>query len=276
MVQRWRLIKSGPGEPAWNMAVDEALVTCHSRGDSLPVLRLYTWSPPALSLGYFQKMSGIRLDLLDRLGIVPVRRSTGGRAVLHSGDLTYSLVASSDQDIPLGLVDSYRYLCKGLLATFASLGIKAGLGSEKLRKPFPASCFAVALPGDITWQGRKFVGSAQKRFGSSILQHGSILLRSQQKILNEIFTDKEKTNSQALLEKITCLDDILERQMELEEISDALANGFKKALNIEFQPDELNCEEEALATSLVGKYGELNGHLLGTKSKNYRPFVNDR
>jgi lipoate-protein ligase A len=239
------------------MAVDEALVIRHSRGESPPVLRLYTWNPPALSLGYFQKMTGIRFDLLDRLGIVPVRRSTGGRAVLHSGDLTYTLVVSPGQDIPMGLVDSYRYLCKGLLAAFASLGIEARLGSEKLVKPFPASCFAVATPGDITWHGKKFVGSAQKRFGSSILQHGSILIRSQAKILCEIFSGEEEVKSQALLEKVTCLEDILERRIELEEISEALAGGFKKALNIEFQPDELNSEEETLAASLAGKYTKL-------------------
>jgi len=257
VAQHWRLIESGPGEPAWNMAVDEALVIRHSRGESPPVLRLYTWNPPALSLGYFQKMTGIRSDLLDRLGIVPVRRSTGGRAVLHSGDLTYSIVVSPGQDIPLGLADSYRYLCKGLLATFASLGIETRLGSERLRKPFPASCFAVATPVDITWRGRKFVGSAQKRFGSTILQHGSILIRSQTKILSEIFSGEEEVKLQALLEKVTCLEEILERRIELDEISEALADGFKKALNIEFYPDKLNSEEEMLATSLAGKYAKL-------------------
>lgn len=256
MAQRWRLIKSGPGEPAWNMAVDEALVIRHSRGDCPPVLRLYTWTPPALSLGYFQKVTGIRFDLLDRLGIVPVRRITGGRAVLHFGDLTYSVVASAGRDTPLGLAASYRYLCKGLLAAFASLGIEARLGSEKPSAPIPASCFAVAAPGDITCRGRKFVGSAQKRLGASLLQHGSILLRSQEKILAEIFAGKEKGESQALLEKVTCLDDMLERRMELEEISEALVSGFKTALNVEFHPDKLSCEEETLAASLAGKYGK--------------------
>jgi len=256
VAQRWRLIESGPGNPSWNMAVDEALVIRHSQGKSQPVLRLYTWDPPALSLGYFQKMTGIRFDLLDRLGIVPVRRPTGGRAVLHSGDLTYSLIVSADQDIPLGLSDSYRYLCQGLLSAFASLGIEARMGSERLRKPFPASCFAVATPGDITWSGRKFVGSAQKRFGSSILQHGSILLRSQEEILSEIFSGQEKANSQALLEKVTCLDEILGRRIELEELSEALVNGFKRALNIEFQPGKLNSEEETLAAGLASKYAK--------------------
>lgn len=257
MAQPWRLIESGPGDPAWNMAVDEALVTRHARGENTPVLRLYTWSPPALSLGYFQKLTGIRFDVLEKLGIVPVRRSTGGRAVLHYGDLTYSLVVSLDRDIPQGLVESFRYLGQGLLATFASLGIEAGFGSERLKKPFPAACFALATPGDITWHGRKFVGSAQKRFDSTILQHGSILIRSQGEILCEIFSNTEKVKPQALLEKITCLEEILNRQVELEEVAEALTKGFKNALNIEFQPDKLNNEEERLAASLVRKYAQL-------------------
>ena len=93
MTQLWRLINHGPGEPAWNMAVDEALVTVFSKGGVQPALRLYTWEPPALSLGYFQKADSVQPDVLGRLGIMAVRRVTGGRAVLHYGDLTYSIVA---------------------------------------------------------------------------------------------------------------------------------------------------------------------------------------
>lgn len=257
MAQLWRLIKSGPGAPAWNMAVDEALAVSHSQGDCQPVLRLYTWTPPALSLGYFQKTAGIRFDLLEKLGIVPVKRSTGGRAVLHFGDLTYSIIARVGQDTPQGLAASYRYLCGGLLAAFLSLGLKAEMGAESLGADMPASCFAIATPGDITFHGRKFVGSAQKRFGPSLLQHGSILLRSQEKILSEIFAGEGKTGSRALLEKVTCLDDILNRRVETDEISEVLVSGFKKALNVDFQPGGLSCAEEALAASLTGKYGML-------------------
>lgn len=254
---QWRLIEHGPGEPAWNMAVDEALVILHARGDRPPVLRLYNWEPPALSLGYFQKTAGVRFDLLDRLGIVPVRRVTGGRAVLHFGDLTYSLVACAGKDTPQGLAESYRYLCDGLLAAFASLGIEARLGSEKPGAPMPASCFAVATPGDITWRGRKFVGSAQKRFGSSLLQHGSILLRSQEKILAEIFAGEGRDESEALMEKVTCLEDILGRRVDPEEVSEVLIRGFKDTLKVGFQPDELSEEERELAESLVDKYRQV-------------------
>jgi len=255
MAQVWRLIKHGPGEPAWNMAVDEALVTLYTRsGSSTPVLRLYTWDSPALSLGYFQKEAQIGRDLLDALDIVPVKRITGGRAVLHYGDLTYSLVATAGRDTPEGVAASYRYLCEGLLAAFASLGITAQLGTDKARVPWSASCFAVATPGDITWQGRKFVGSAQKRFGSSLLQHGSILIRSQEEILARVFAGEGKEKCQALLEKTTCLETIMGHRVEVEQVARALVDGYRKALNIEFRTDDLSKEERALAEALVDKY----------------------
>jgi lipoate-protein ligase A len=131
------------------------------------------------------------------------------------------------------------------------------MGAESLSADMPASCFATATPGDITFQGRKFVGSAQKRFGPSLLQHGSILLRSQEELLTGIFAGEGKTGTRALLEKMTCLDDILNRRVETDELSEVLVSGFRTALNVDFQPDGLSCEEETLAASLTGKYGML-------------------
>jgi lipoate-protein ligase A len=114
----------------------------------------------------------------------------------------------------------------------------------------------VATLGDITWHGKKFVGSAQKRFGTSLLQHGSILLRSQENILSEIFDVEERAGVQALLGKVTCLDNILGRRVEIAAVSAALISGFKTALNVELQPGRLSSEEEAIAASLIDKYRE--------------------
>ncbi|NPV89503.1 MAG: lipoate--protein ligase family protein [Firmicutes bacterium] len=255
MIQLWRLIKHGPGEPAWNMAVDEAMVTVFSRGGVLPTLRLYSWDPPALSLGYFQKADSVRPEVLERLGIVPVRRVTGGRAVLHYGDLTYSIVAWTGRDIPEGLLTSYSYLCSGLLQAFTSMGIEAHLGLEKTGRFSPASCFAVATASDITWKDRKFVGSAQKRFGTSILQHGSILIKPQEKLLSEIFTGS--SDESKLSEKVTCMESILGRGVDVDEVSGSLIRGFGKALNIKLVPGELSVEERELADELAIKYREM-------------------
>jgi lipoyl(octanoyl) transferase len=254
MSPQWRLINDGPGDPAWNMAVDEALARVRDERSSLPTLRLYTWAPHALSLGYFQKTGGIRFDELKRLGIVPVRRITGGRAVLHFEDLTYSITISSAGEMPAGVFASYHYLCRGLLAAFSILGIDAGLGSERSGRGAPDACFALSTGADIIFNGRKFVGSAQKRIGSSLLQHGSILLRPQTEILGRIFENGETRSKEMLSAKITCLEDILGRSIDPEEVALAIVGGFARALEVELLPDSLTADEVRAAHELLDKY----------------------
>ena len=255
MSGKWRLIRSGAGEPAWNMAVDEALALVHSQQeDGLPVLRLYSWEPPALSLGYFQDVSEVDIGALKALGIVPVKRVTGGRAVLHYGDLTYSVVATAGRDTPEGVLDSYRYLCGGLLEAFASLGVEADLGRAKPSSGGSEACFAVATTADITWNGKKFVGSAQKRWGRTLLQHGSILVAPQERFLARIFAREGEDKCQSLLQSTTSLHAILGRMPAMGEVEEAVIRGFMRALGIEFEEDGLTAEETALARSLVAKY----------------------
>ena len=136
------------------------------------------------------------------------------------------------------------------------MGIEAYLGSERTGRFSPASCFAVATPSDITWQNKKFVGSAQKRYGSSILQHGSILIESQEKYLAEIFTESNDKPSR-LVEKVTCLESILERNVDIGEVSEVLIKSFEQALNIKLLVSELSTEERELAVSLVEMYRQV-------------------
>jgi len=211
------------------MAIDEALLKDVAAG---PTLRFYQWSPPAVSLGYFQKTDGISQAALDKYGIAMVRRVTGGRAVLHWGDLTYSIVARAGEDTPLGVEDSYRFLCRGILAGLALLGVDATLGSEKASAPFPASCFAVSTGGDITWHGKKIIGSAQKREGGALLQHGSILLKSQAHLLAEIFSPAGGSQTEILTQKVACLEEIMGRPVSPDEVKKALIKGFEQALGI--------------------------------------------
>lgn len=254
MLQKWRLIKDKPGDPVWNMAVDEALARMHNEQISLPTLRLYTWAPPALSLGYFQKTNGIRFDELQRLGITPVRRITGGRAVLHSGDLTYSLIVSSKGKMPAGVSASYRYICKGLLAAFAILGIDAALGSDRSGRGAPDMCFALSTGADIVFNGKKFVGSAQKRIGSTLLQHGSILLRPQTEILCRIFENQESLNEVMLSMKVTSLQDILGRNVDQEEVVHAVVEGFAQTFKTDLVLDCLTDDEARTAYNIMSKY----------------------
>jgi lipoate-protein ligase A len=234
MDKEWRLITHGELAPKLNMDIDETLLQAHARGERPPTLRFYRWLPPAVSLGYFQKEGGMSRKVLEEMGIEMVRRSTGGRAVLHYGDLTYSIVARAGEDTPYDLVESYRYLCRGLLAGMALLGVEASMGSEKPASPFPDSCFAVSTPGDITWRGKKFIGSAQRRLGDFLLQHGSILLKPQGDLLARIFSRGEGSGLPLIKDKVTSLEEILGRPVAPEKVIHAVMTGFEQALGIGF------------------------------------------
>ncbi len=179
----WRLIVDGAASGARNMAVDEALAEAVEAGASPPVLRLYRWSPPCLSLGASQPYEAADAGFCARRGADVVRRPTGGRAVLHQHELTY-LVAAPLGGAPLGreLQGAYAAICRALVAGLARLGVEARLaggvaGQELIRPTQPIPCFIGPAPGEIVVGGRKLVGSAMRRLGArSILQHGSILL----------------------------------------------------------------------------------------------------
>lgn len=139
-----------------------------------PVLRLYTWAGPALSLGRFQPESDVDWDACLARGVEVVRRPTGGRALLHGADLTYA-VALPRPPGAAGHVDAlYRTLARALIAGLAELGVTATIGSD--RGPAGPACFAAAQGADLRVGDRKLCGSAQVQRGSAVLQHGSVLL----------------------------------------------------------------------------------------------------
>ena len=175
-MKTWRFLDTGASPGSLNMAIDQAILAMHARGESPPTLRIYQWSPPAISLGYFQRRHGIDLAACRRLGIDVVRRPTGGRAVLHFEDLTYAIVAGTTDGIPSSVTAAYRLICEGLLAAFRVLGFEAELGRQGAGSPRSDICFLTSTAGDMLHKGKKFVGSAQTWHGSSMLQHGSIVL----------------------------------------------------------------------------------------------------
>ena len=173
MAQVWRLILDGAAPGPWNMAVDRALLASAIEG-STPTLRFYTWRGPWLSLGYGQPRDPRRLAACRSAGVGVVRRPTGGRAVLHGGDLTYAL-AASETLFPAGLHGSYRLVADALLEAMRSLGVpvqRSGPTSSGPRTSF--DCFARLVPNELCAEGRKLVGSAQRRCAGGVLQHGSL------------------------------------------------------------------------------------------------------
>jgi lipoate-protein ligase A len=176
----WRLLLDPPAAGAWNMAVDELLLEGVAAGSASPTLRFYQWAPPCLSLGYFQPFEVVDADACRRLGVDVVRRPTGGRAILHDRELTYSVA------LPLsllgtdgGVLASYRRLSLALERGLRKLGVPVVLAPESAAKPaldHGPVCFDRPSAHEILLGGRKLVGSAQVRRATAILQHGSILI----------------------------------------------------------------------------------------------------
>ena len=173
-MMRWRLLETWDGAPGWNMALDEALL---SAADSPPVLRFYTWSPDTLSLGYFQRWADVRQT---EAASAVVRRTTGGGAIHHANELTFSIAAAQDHPLYAGEVRaSYERVHALLAEVLRALGTDAALrGDGSLRSDDAASamCFHNSTPIDLAWDGAKGVGSAQRRSRGRVLHHGSIKL----------------------------------------------------------------------------------------------------
>jgi len=263
----WRLLDTGALPAALNMAIDEALLHLHVPGQSPPTLRFYQWSPPAVSLGYFQRCHAIDLHACRDLGLDVVRRITGGRAVLHQDDLTYSVIGDSSQGLPSSLDAAYRLLCKGLLEGFRLLGFEAELGRDQARSPHGDVCFVRAAIGDLVYQGRKFVGSAQTWHGASLLQHGSIIMEPQTKTWSLIIKGSSpEPISEKLTSRMISLREILRRRVDSGELKQALKAGMAETLQVEFQAGELTPREWALTEeTAVSKMIEEGSHDYGVK-----------
>ena len=164
------------------MARDVAILERVSEGASPPTLRFYGWDPPCLSVGRHQSVEAAGVEFCRQEGIDIVRRPTGGRALLHHLELTYSVVATLGQGpIPKGLQDAYRTICSPLVSTVRDLGGDAELtgGEVNLNLPGPRStvpCFEAPAGGEVVVGGRKLIGSAMRAHAGTTLQHGAILL----------------------------------------------------------------------------------------------------
>lgn len=275
----WRLIESGYADGATNMAVDEAIVAAVARGDQPPTLRLYGWRPPAVSLGYFQPLDeGIDVAAAQARGYGIVRRPTGGRAILHADELTYSVCVRQDQVRGgASTMQSYREISRGIVAGLELLGAQVSLGDESgARSAGPAEgaarpiCFAKTARCDLQAEGRKVVGSAQVRRDGAILQHGSIPLTIDLEDQVAVMPGGDRrVASRVLAGAAMSVSELLGRPVSYEELSAAIAQGFAAALGVALTPAGLSPAEEADAERLrAEKYG--------TEAWTQRPGVAER
>lgn len=266
MTQSWRLLITPPARGAWNMAVDEALLAAAGSGESLPTLRLYAWKPACLSLGYAQPYSDVDVERLNFRGWDVVRRATGGRAILHIDELTYSVTAPLDEPLMQGtILESYQRLARALVAGVWALGIPVEMAAQA-----PAGgaakgpvCFEVPSAYEIVSGGKKLLGSAQARKKEGVLQHGTLPLTGDLTRITQAlsFSDAQARSDAAskLLSRATTLQAVTGRAIAWETAAQAVAEAFQRELDLELVRGELTSREKARAEELVeNKYAHLS------------------
>jgi len=264
--ERWRFIDSGDCSPAFNMALDEALLEWHSEGKIPPTIRFYGWNPPTLSIGYFQKVEKeIDMEAVKKYGLGFVRRPTGGRGVLHDQELTYSVIVSeAHPKMPQTVTEAYRVISQGILEGFRFLGLDAYFAVPKteeekadLKNPRSAVCFDAPSWYELVVEGRKVAGSAQTRQKGVILQHGSILLDLDEEMLFRLFKYPNERVKERLRQnfkqKAVAINELTERKITLPEAKEAFYKGFEKGLEIVLEPYTLSAEEVAYVNELAEK-----------------------
>jgi lipoate-protein ligase A len=257
-VATWRLLDTGCADGATNMAVDEAILQAVAERAAPPTLRFYAWEPPCLSIGYNQSMRGeVDLEACRARGVSWVRRPTGGRAILHIDELTYSVVApESEPRVAGGVVESYRRLSQGLLAGLRRLRAEAVQAEASYDKNLEqgAACFDTPSNYEITVASRKLVGSAQVRRIGMVLQHGALpLCGDLTRIFDCLLIEAEEQRwalRETLRARAATLEEVLGHTVSYGEVADALAVGFAEALALRFEPGELTPLERELAARL--------------------------
>ncbi len=223
-----RVLETGYNNAQWNMSVDEVLM---NSVNDIPILRLYGWKPPSVSIGYFQRMEEeVNVKKCNQLGIDIVRRITGGGSVLHDSELTYSFLA---RKYPQNISESYRWICDAIITAIKKLGLDA--------KFSPLN--------DIIINGKKISGNAQTRKKGTLLQHGTILLNADvEKMFSVLKVPSEKISDKMIA-------DVKERVVGLSKTFDEVALALKSSFSEKFGATliigELTEEEEVAATKLV-------------------------
>jgi lipoate-protein ligase A len=263
----WRFIYTGKNDAFFNMALDEALLILSEEKNTPPVLRLYQWEPKAVSIGYSQVVERT-LDLRKcrKMNVDVVRRITGGRAVLHDDDLTYSICASKDYFTSLGesINETYKRISLAFLKSLSLLKIEGDWEKKSQQEnrstPFSFSepCFSSSSKYEIKVDGKKLIGSAQRRFGNSFVQHGSIGLKDQSLDLVDLLPDmdkekkeKAKTSSGKYFISIQAL---LGTNPQVSEIISAIKSGFGSFFSVDLVDGQITACELEMTRRLITKY----------------------
>ncbi|MFP4523830.1 MAG: biotin/lipoate A/B protein ligase family protein [Candidatus Woesearchaeota archaeon] len=237
-METWRLIRTIETDGARQMAIDEAILTHRIKGEVPNTLRFFTWKPECLTIGYFQDLDKeVDTERARTLGVDIVRRYTGGGAVFHDDELTYSL-AVSEQDVPQDIIGSYEAICGAITKGLERAGVHAEF------RPV----------NDIVVNNKKISGNAQTRKEGVVLQHGTVLVDVDvKKLFSLLRVSDEKMKGQMIKtveERVTSLSSELGRPVSMDELQDSLIAGFEEAFDVRFEERGLTESELSLAEEL--------------------------
>ncbi len=250
----WRLLNTGHLDGATNMAIDEAVSRAVQANLVPPTLRFFGWNPACLSLGQAQPGTDVDREVCRALGVDVVRRPTGGRAILHTDELTYSVIASDTEPRVVGsIVDSYRRLSEGLLRGLMLMGVptqQAELPDGHDRDAGPV-CFEVPSNYEIVFGGKKLVGSAQMRKAGVVLQHGTLPLHGDIARISNCLVSKPDVDR--VRQRAATVEAAIGRVIDFEDAARWMAQGMAETLNLDLQVGELVEQERAWADDLRRK-----------------------
>lgn len=249
MVEIWRFLDTGANNGFWNMAVDEAIFITTKEKNLSPTLRFYRWRPSAVSIGYAQNVGEeVNLKECKRLKMDVVRRYTGGGAIFHDDELTYSFISKTDGYQHFDdLLASYKQVCWGIIKGLSELGISVKFREvrNKLSSREKVPCFMANSKHDLIVNEKKVLGNAQRRTKEVFLQQGSLPLSYNFNLINRIFP-----GSNGFKNRATSISEILDQEISLEEIKEKLLFGFTSHFSVNFKEGTLSEEEQSLARKL--------------------------
>lgn len=252
-MEKYRLLPLIEDDCKMQMAIDEAITLACSEERSLPTLRFYVFSSPAVTLGYGQRTSNFNFEKEGKK-FDYVRRMTGGTAVLHKNDLVYSLILP-EESLPHKIVDAYNYLSDGLVTGFKKLGLNAEKKNSE-SKERKDSCYLNSNPYDVVVNGKKISGNAQARLKGIVLQHGTIIIEDNLNELIDCMSLSEEKKIELINRaktKVTCVKNELKRDIIISELEEVMLSGFKelfKQKEITFEKGVLTNYEKRLIEKL--------------------------
>ena len=272
-VNKWRIIPFERCDSFENMAIDEAIFRAGRKRKMAPTLRFYGWKRPAVSLGYFQDAEReINCGYCRDRGMDIVRRPTGGRAVLHGDDLTYSLVAGENSPhFSSNIVETYRIISGCIIRGLEKSGVGAKMVTEGRtgRESAGAFCFAAAYKNELLADGKKICGSAQVRAKGMFLQHGSLLMDFDPvAVCAAITTNNAAMEVKKLEASVTSIRQIAGDSIGIDTLCSNIAAGFEEVLSIHLIEGKLSLEEETLRDNLIeSKYSSDEWNMKGREAK---------